>query len=128
MNENVPAPTEIRLRKKSRVLEVTYPDGTNYELPCEYLRVFSPSAEVRGHGPNQAVLVVGKESVGIRAVDPVGHYAVRLTFDDGHDSGLFSWSYLKELGDNRDANWSDYLAKLESAGYQRKEPAGSAPG
>ncbi len=128
MDENVPAPTEIRLRKKSRMLEVTYPDGTNYELPCEYLRVFSPSAEVRGHGPNQAVLVVGKESVGIRAVDPVGHYAVRLTFDDGHDSGLFSWSYLKELGDNRDANWSDYLAKLESAGYQRKEPAGSDPG
>ncbi len=128
MDENVPAPTEIRLRKKSRMLEVTYPDGANYELPCEYLRVFSPSAEVRGHGPNQAVLVVGKESVGIRAVDPVGHYAVRLTFDDGHDSGLFSWSYLKELGDNRDANWSDYLAKLESAGYQRKEPAGSDPG
>ena len=127
MDEHVPAPTEIRLRHTSRVLEVAYTDGTSYELPCEYLRVFSPSAEVRGHGPNQAVLVVGKESVGIRAVDPVGHYAVRLTFDDGHDSGLFSWAYLKELGENRDANWSDYLAKLDAAGYQRKEPAGGDP-
>jgi DUF971 family protein len=125
MNERVPAPTEIRLRKKSRTLEVAYPDGARYELPCEYLRVFSPSAEVRGHGPNQAVLVVGKESVGIRAIDPVGHYAVRLTFDDGHDSGLFSWAYLRELGEHRDANWADYLEKTRAAGYQRKEPTGS---
>ena len=128
MNERVPAPTEIRLHWKSRILEVAYPDGARYELPCEYLRVFSPSAEVRGHGPSQAVLVIGKESVGIRAIDPVGHYAVRLTFDDGHDSGLFSWAYLRELGEHRDANWADYLEKTRTAGYQRKEPAGGDPG
>ncbi len=127
MNDPVPAPTEIRLRKKSRILEVAYPDGARYELPCEYLRVFSPSAEVRGHGPSQAVLVIGKESVGIRAIDPVGHYAVRLTFDDGHDSGLYSWAYLRELGENREANWTDYLEKIRAAGVQRKAPDGGDP-
>ena len=127
MNDPVPAPTEIRLRKKSRILEVAYPDGARYELPCEYLRVFSPSAEVRGHGPSQAVLVIGKESVGIRAIDPVGHYAVRLTFDDGHDSGLYSWAYLRELGENQETNWADYLEKTSAAGVQRKTPDGSDP-
>jgi DUF971 family protein len=93
------APTEIRLRSKSRLLQVNFADGTQYELPFEYLRVNSPSAEVQGHGPGQKVSVTGKEQVLIRAVEPVGHYAVKLVFDDGHDSGLYTWSYLRELGD-----------------------------
>lgn len=119
-----PVPTEIRLRRKSRLLVVAYADGSRYELPCEYLRVFSPSAEVRGHGPGQEILLIGKESVGVAAVEPVGHYAVRLRFDDGHDSGLYTWEYLRELSENRDENWQSYLARLEEVGYQRSEPSG----
>jgi DUF971 family protein len=92
------APTEIRLRSKSRLLQVSFADGTQYELPFEFLRVNSPSAEVQGHGPGQKVLVTGKENVLIKAVEPVGHYAVKLVFDDGHDSGLYTWKYLRELG------------------------------
>ena len=114
-----PVPTEIRLRRKSRLLVIAYADGSRYELPCEYLRVFSPSAEVRGHGPGQEILLIGKESVGVAAVEPVGHYAVRLRFDDGHDSGLYTWEYLRELSENRDENWQSYLARLEEVGYQR---------
>ena len=93
-----PVPTEIRLRRASRVLEVSFADGSRFELPFEYLRVHSPSAEVKGHGPGQEVLVLGKENVGITAVEPVGQYAVKLVFDDGHDTGLFTWKYLHELG------------------------------
>jgi DUF971 family protein len=92
------APTEIRLRSKSRLLQVSFADGVQYQLPFEYLRVNSPSAEVQGHGPGQKVLVTGKENVLITAIEPVGHYAVKLVFDDGHDSGLFTWKYLRELG------------------------------
>ncbi len=92
------APTEIRLRSKSRLLQVNFADGVQCELPFEYLRVNSPSAEVQGHGPGQKVTVTGKENVLIKAVEPVGHYAVKLVFDDGHDSGLFTWKYLRELG------------------------------
>jgi len=92
-----PIPTEIKLRNRSRVLEVSFDDGSRFELPFEYLRVSSPSAEVKGHGPGQEVLVLGKENVGIRAVEPVGQYAVRLVFDDGHDTGLYTWKYLHEL-------------------------------
>ena len=122
-----PVPTELRLHRKSRVLELTYGDGRRFELPCEYLRVYSPSAEVRGHGPGQEILLVGKEKVGIAAVEPVGRYAVRLRFDDGHDSGLYTWEYLYELGDEQDQKWQDYLGRLDEAGYQRKqELAGSA--
>jgi DUF971 family protein len=95
------APTEIRLRNKSRLLQVSFADGIQYELPFEYLRVNSPSAEVQGHGPGQKVIVTGKENVLIKAVEPVGHYAVKLVFDDGHDSGLFTWKYLRELGEKR---------------------------
>ena len=91
-------PTEIKLRTRSRVLEVAFDDGARYLLPFEYLRVYSPSAEVKGHGPGQEVLVTGKQNVGIRAVEPVGQYAVKLVFDDGHDTGLYSWKYLRELG------------------------------
>jgi DUF971 family protein len=121
MKADIATPTAIRLHRKSRVLEVGWEDGTSFRLPCEYLRVFSPSAEVQGHGPDQAVLLVGKEKVNIRAIDPVGHYAVKLVFDDGHDSGLFSWSYLHWLGSNYEENWATYLGRLAEVGYKRKE-------
>jgi len=108
-------PTEIKLRTRSRLLEVAYADGACYLLPFEYLRVHSPSAEVKGHGPGQEVLVLGKQNVGIRAVEPVGQYAVRLVFDDGHDSGLYTWTYLRELGDKQTENWAKYQARVQSA-------------
>jgi DUF971 family protein len=114
------APSQIKLHRKSRVLEVTYPDGSCFRLPCEYLRVFSPSAEVQGHGPGQGVLLVGKEKANIREIDPVGHYAVRLIFEDGHNSGIYSWHYLRHLGEHQQENWAKYLARLEEVGYQRK--------
>ena len=113
-------PTEIKLRKTSRVLEISYEDGASFSLPFEYLRVYSPSAEVKGHGPGQETLQIGKEDVEITAIDPVGHYAVRLVFSDGHDTGLYSWPYLRELGDNMEPNWRSYLDRLEAAGYARK--------
>jgi DUF971 family protein len=119
---SVPAPVEIRLRTRSRVLEVAFDDGARFELPAEYLRVHSPSAEVQGHGIETGVLVTGKEQVGIRAVEPVGHYAVRLLFDDGHDTGLFTWKYLRELGSQREARWQRYLQRLEQAGIARRGP------
>jgi DUF971 family protein len=105
-------PTEIKLRSRSRVLEVTFLDGKSFELPFEYLRVHSPSAEVKGHGPGQEVLVLGKENVGIKAVEPVGQYAVKLVFDDGHDTGLFTWNYLYELGSEHAAKWAQYLERV----------------
>jgi DUF971 family protein len=108
-----PAPTEIKLRTVSRRLEVTFEDGSRFELPFEYLRVHSPSAEVKGHGPGQEVLVTGKENVGVTGVEPVGQYAVRLLFDDGHDTGLYTWSYLYELGRDRDRKWAQYRARVE---------------
>lgn len=121
MTTDAPVPTEIRLRPKQRVLCVEYADGRRFELGFEYLRVSSPSAEVRGHGPGQETLQTGKESVGIEAVEPVGHYAVRLRFDDGHDTGLYTWDYLLRLGDEYESRWRDYLDRLRSAGYARKE-------
>jgi DUF971 family protein len=108
--------TEIRLRTRSRVLEVAFVDGQRFELPFEYLRVHSPSAEVQGHGGGEMVLVLGKENVGIQAVEPIGHYAVRLVFDDGHSTGLYTWKYLYELGAERDARWSKYIARRAAAG------------
>ncbi len=111
-------PVEIKLRTRSRVLEVAYEDGARYELPFEYLRVHSPSAEVKGHGPGQEVLVTGKQNVGIRAVEPVGQYAVKLVFDDGHDTGLYSWNYLRELGENYSQKWAAYQARVQAAGQQ----------
>jgi DUF971 family protein len=107
--------TEIKLRTRSRVLEVAFDDGAIFLLPFEYLRTHSPSAEVKGHGPGQEVLVLGKQDVGIRAVEPVGQYAVKLVFDDGHDSGLFTWKYLRDLGENQTANWSKYQARVQAA-------------
>ncbi|MDH3746780.1 MAG: DUF971 domain-containing protein [Gammaproteobacteria bacterium] len=115
-------PTEIRLRKSSRVLVVSFDDGASFEFSFEYLRVYSPSAEVKGHGPGQETLQTGKEGVEITAVEPVGHYAVRLLFSDGHDTGLYAWAYLRELGDNMDSNWQSYLDRLQAAGYAREKP------
>ena len=114
------APDQIRLRRKSRLLELSYADGTRHELSFEYLRTHSPSAEVQGHGPGQDVLQIAKEGVTVTRIDPVGHYAVRLVFSDGHDTGLYTWKYLRELAANYDANWSRYLARLHQIGYERK--------
>ena len=108
-------PSEIKLRTRSHVLEVAFDDGARFLLPFEYLRVYSPSAEVKGHGPGQEVLVLGKQHVGITAVEPVGQYAVKLVFDDGHDSGLYSWKYLRELGEGYAINWAKYQARVHGA-------------
>ena len=113
-------PTEIHLHQKSRILELAYEDGTRFKLPCEYLRVYSPSAEVRGHGPGQDVLQIGKEDVNITAIEPVGNYAVKLVFSDGHDTGIYDWNYLYDLGLNQEAYWQNYLERLQEAGYERK--------
>lgn len=115
-------PSEIRLLKTSRVLALRYENGESYELSFEYLRVHSPSADVRGHGPGQERLQVGKERVKLTKIEPVGHYAVRLTFDDGHDSGLYTWKYLYALSKERDARWQAYLDRLTAAGYAREAP------
>ncbi|MCW3480495.1 DUF971 domain-containing protein [Neisseriaceae bacterium JH1-16] len=120
LNPNTPIPSEVRLLTASRTLELAYDDGQRFSLPCEYLRVYSPSAEVRGHGPGQEVLQVGKKNVAITAVEPVGHYALKLVFDDGHDSGLYSWDYLYELGRNQQTYWQDYLNRLAAAGASRE--------
>ena len=109
---NSPLATELRLRTTSRLLQVSFEDGARFELPFEYLRVHSPSAEVKGHGPGQEVLVTGKSQVGIRAIEPVGQYAVKLVFDDGHDTGLYTWKYLYELGRDREANWKRYRERV----------------
>ncbi|HXS19790.1 MAG TPA: DUF971 domain-containing protein [Steroidobacteraceae bacterium] len=109
-----PKPTEIKLRRAARLLEVTFEDGSRFELPFEYLRVYSPSAEVKGHGPGQETLVLGKEAVTVRAVEPVGQYAVKLVFDDGHDTGLYTWKYLYELGRDRQEKWARYLARIQA--------------
>jgi DUF971 family protein len=113
------APTSIKLHRKSRVLEVAYADGTSYALPCEYLRVFSPSAEVRGHSGGEPALVPGKRNVNIDKVEPVGGYAVRLVFDDGHNTGLYSWDVLADLGAHHAAYWQRYLERLAEHGMSR---------
>jgi DUF971 family protein len=113
-------PTEIKLHQTSRILEVAFEDGSRFQLPCEYLRVFSPSAEVRGHGPGTETLVTGKEQVNITAIEPVGHYAVKLVFDDGHNTGLYSWNILYDLGVNQESHWQDYLRRLAEAGHERQ--------
>jgi DUF971 family protein len=114
-------PTEIKLHQTSRLLEIQFEDGQHFTLPCEYLRVYSPSAEVRGHGgPGQEVLQVGKENINITAIEPIGSYAVKLVFSDGHDTGLYSWDILYTLGINQESNWQRYLERLNEAGYTRK--------
>ena len=112
----MPRPTAIKLRTKSRLLAVTFDDGSHFDLPFEYLRGYSPSAEERGHGPGQETLQIGKENVSVKAVEPVGSYAVRIVFDDGHDSGLYTWDYLHELGREHASNWARYLERLEELG------------
>ncbi|MGH8506867.1 MAG: gamma-butyrobetaine hydroxylase-like domain-containing protein [Stenotrophobium sp.] len=114
-----PTPTTLKLHRASRALEIGYADGTRHDLPCEYLRVFSPSAELQGHGLIEPMLIGGKRSVNITAVEPVGQYAVRLRFDDGHDTGLYSWSVLHELVQQQAQNWSRYLERLQQMGMTR---------
>lgn len=120
LDSKTPMPTEIKLHQKSRMLEIAFSDGQHFELPCEYLRVYSPSAEVRGHGPGQEVLQVGKKNVEITDVQPVGSYAVQLVFSDGHGSGLYSWDYLHDLGVNQKALWQQYLERMNEAGAKRE--------
>jgi DUF971 family protein len=112
-------PTEIKLHQKSRVMEISFADGRAFRLPYEYLRVYSPSAEVRGHGPGQEVLQTGKRDIEIRSLEPVGSYAVQPVFSDGHSTGIYSWDYLYELGESQERFWREYLAKLEAAGASR---------
>ena len=118
-SEAGPAPTEIKLHQKSRLMEIAFADGQSFKLPYELLRVYSPSAEVRGHGPGQEVLQVGKSKVDIRSLDPVGSYAVQPTFSDGHATGIYSWEYLHHLGENQERLWAEYLARMEQAGASR---------
>jgi DUF971 family protein len=120
----MPHPLSLKLRTKSRLLEVEFDDGSRFELPFEYLRVYSPSAEVRGHGPGQETLQLGKHEVGIVAAEPVGNYAVRLIFDDGHDTGLYTWAYLHELGREREQKWARYLERLKELGIPYPTPVG----
>jgi DUF971 family protein len=112
-------PTEIKLHQKSRVLEIAYANGKIFSLPCEFLRVYSPSAEVRGHGPGQEVLQTGKKDVAITRIEPVGTYAVQFFFSDGHDTGIYSWDYLYDLGMRQDDLWQRYLDRLAAAGASR---------
>jgi DUF971 family protein len=116
------SPTEIKLHQRSAVLEVSFDDGNTFKLPCEYLRVYTPSAEAVGHGPGQEVLQVGKENITITEIRPVGLYAIAPTFSDGHNSGIYSWSLLYKLGSEYETLWSAYLNELQDAGHQRKEP------
>jgi DUF971 family protein len=112
-------PTQITLHQKSRVLELAFSDGRTFRLSFELLRVYSPSAEVKGHGPGQEVLQTGKRNVDIRSIEPVGSYAVQPVFSDGHSTGIYSWEYLYELGENQEKLWAQYLAKLQAAGASR---------
>jgi DUF971 family protein len=114
-----PPPSDIKFHQKSQLLEVVFHD-CSYSLPAEYLRVFSPSAEVRGHGGGPLKLVAGKKDVKITAIEPVGHYAIKLTFDDGHDSGLYTWHTLRDLGENYQQNWQNYLQRLQQEGQSRE--------
>ena len=125
MSSDTPQPTDIKLHQKSRVLEISFSDGQTFSLTCEFLRVYSPSAEVRGHGPGQEVLQVGMRDVAITQIEPVGSYAIQLTFSDGHDTGIYSWELLHEYGQHQEEMWRSYLKRLEAAGASRAP--GSAP-
>lgn len=123
-----PRPTSVTVHQSSRVLEIGFDDGASFRIPFELMRVYSPSAEVQGHGPGQEVLQTGKREVGIDAIEPVGHYAVQPRFSDGHDSGIFSWDYLYRLGAEQDALWQRYEARLSEAGVGRDDPMPVAAG
>jgi DUF971 family protein len=118
-------PTEIKLHQHSRTLEIAFDDGAAFKLPYEFLRVYSPSAEVSGHGPGQEVLQVGKRDVGVTALEPVGSYAVQINFDDGHDTGLYTWERLYSMGKNQEALWQDYLDRMAAAGASREPLLGN---
>ena len=126
LSKDTPSPTEIKLHQKSRVLEIAFADGKRFHLSYEFLRVYSPSAEVRGHGPGQEVLQIGKQNVGINSIEPVGTYAVQPYFSDGHDTGIYSWDYLYDLGVNQDDMWQHYLERMKKAGASREPTAGAA--
>lgn len=126
-HRKVPLPTNITLHQTSRVLSLDYEDGQQFDLPYEFLRVYTPSAEARGHGPDQEVLQVGKREVTIERVEPVGNYAIRLVFSDGHDTGLYSWDMLFGFCQHRDALWANYLEKVESAGASRDAKIETSP-
>jgi len=113
-------PTEIRLKQAEKLLEITFDDGAAFRFPAEYLRVESPSAEVQGHGPGQKQLVAGRARVGIIGVEPVGNYAIRIVFDDLHDTGIYSWTYLYQLGREQERRWKEYIAALETHGLSRE--------
>jgi len=117
----MPKPNNINLHQKSRVLEIEYDDGQVFKLPCEYLRVYSPSAEVTGHSPGQEVLQLNKEEVTIESIEPQGNYALKFIFDDKHDSGIYTWEYLYELGVTYEEKWQDYLQRLKDAGHERRK-------
>src|SRR5205809_45427 len=121
LDRSTPRPTEIKLHQKSRMLEISFADGNTFRFPCEFLRVYSPSAEVRGHGPGQEVLQVGKKDVQVTAIEPVGQYAVQLRFSDGHDTGIYSWDLLYDYGVRQDAMWRHYLKRLAEAGASREK-------
>ena len=123
LTPSTPIPTEIKLHQQSRVMDVAFNDDSRFSLPFEYLRVFSPSAEVRGHGPGQEVLQVGKKNIDIKNIEPVGQYAVVLVFSDGHDSGIYSWDYLYDLGAKQEFYWNNYLRRMEEAGASRESKA-----
>ncbi len=118
----MPKPTEINLHQASHVLEIAFDDGERFNMSTEYLRVYSPSAEVQGHGPGQEVLQIGKQDVNITKIEQVGNYAIQLFFDDNHDTGIYSWDTLYNLGKNMEENWKNYLEKLKEAGHERPEP------
>ena len=115
-------PTEIKLHQKSRVMEIAFADGRSFRLPYEYLRVYSPSAEVRGHGPGQEVLQTGKKEVNVNRIEPVGSYAIQLHFSDGHDTGIYSWDLLYDYGLRQEEMWRHYLRRMEEAGANREPP------
>ena len=127
LNQDTPTPTALTVHGASRVLEVRYADGAEFRLPFELLRVYSPSAEVQGHGPGQEVLQTGKRDVTLLALEPVGHYAVKPVFSDGHDSGIFTWAYLHELGRDQEQLWQRYLQRLQDAGADRDAPMAPRP-
>lgn len=120
LDANTPKPIDIKLHTASKLLEIKFDNNTECQLSCEFLRVYSPSAEVRGHGVGQEVLQIGKENVNITAIEPVGNYAIKLIFTDNHDTGLYSWDYLYYLADHYEALWLEYIGKLEAAGHKRK--------
>jgi DUF971 family protein len=122
LDRNTPTPVDITVHGASRALEIAFSDGQSFRIPFELMRVYSPSAEVQGHGPGQETLQTGKREVGLLALEPVGNYAVQPTFDDGHDSGIFSWDYLYFLGSRQAELWADYEARLKAAGVDRDAP------